>query len=271
LVTERGTVYRVHGFAVFRVQWRILLALMLRDVRTRFFNSAWGFLVAIAWPLSHILLLLLIYFYLGRAAPYGDSVALWFATGIVPYICFSYMSRFIMMGVIVNKSLLSYPVLKFTDIVFAKAIVEILSAGLVIIILICIFWAFDIDFMPIDPIEASYALFASALLGLGIGIVSAIIATLVPLWAVAFNLAQILLWMLSGVIFVPDALPEQAKVILAYNPLLQCVEWLRSSYYEGYGTGIIDKPYVLLWGVVSLFLGLGIERLIRGQLLMGNG
>jgi hypothetical protein len=35
----------------------------------------------------------------------------------------------------------------------------------------------------------------------------------------------------------------------------------------GYTSNFIDKPYLLGWGVGALFLGLGVERLVRGALL----
>ena len=69
----------------------------------------------------HILGCLVIYSFIGRAAPYGDSAALWFATGVVPFLAFQYISRFIVLGVVMNLSLLSFPVVKVTDIVFAGA------------------------------------------------------------------------------------------------------------------------------------------------------
>src|SRR5579883_3485381 len=141
-------------------QGRLLLALMLRDIKTRFGGTELGFLLAIAWPLSHILILLILYQGIGRSPPYGDSVALWFATGIVPFMAFNYMSRNIMLGIFLNKPLLSFPVVKTMDILFARAIVEVLSAGIVILVLFAIFLAFGIDFMPRDITQASLALLA---------------------------------------------------------------------------------------------------------------
>ena len=73
--------------------------------------------------------------------------------------------------------------------------------------------------------------------------------------------------MASGVLFVPDALPEIARVPLSYNPVLHVVEWMRSAYYEGYGANILSRTYVLTWGATMLFLGLVLERLVRGRLL----
>ena len=73
-----------------KAQWRILVALMLRDIKTRLGGNEFGFLaMAVGWPLSHILILIIINTGLGRAAPYGDSAALWFATGVIPFLAFN--------------------------------------------------------------------------------------------------------------------------------------------------------------------------------------
>jgi hypothetical protein len=123
--------------------------------------------MAIGWPLSHVLILLVINTGLGRAVPYGDSAALWWATGVIPFQAFQYMSRFIMMGILLNRPQLSFPVVKVTDILFARPIVEVLNAGLAVLILFVIFWSLGIDFMPRDVVQASLAMLAMMLLGLG--------------------------------------------------------------------------------------------------------
>jgi capsular polysaccharide transport system permease protein len=247
-------------------QGRILHALMLRDIKTRFFGSEFGFLIAIAWPLSHILILLLLNSEMGRMAPYGDSAALWFATGIIPFMAFNYMSRFIMMGVVINRPLLSFPVVKIMDILIARALVEVLSAGLVIVIVLSIFWGIGINFIPADIVQASFALLAMMLLGLGFGVINGIIAAAFPFWMTGYALSMILFWLSSGILYVPDALPEFARTLLSYLPYLQGVEWMRSAYYEGYGSGILDRSYLVTFGAVALCIGLLFERLVRGKL-----
>jgi capsular polysaccharide transport system permease protein len=250
-----------------QAQGRILHALMLRDIKTRFFGNEFGFLLAVGWPLSHILILILLNSALGRAAPYGDSSALWFATGVIPFMAFNYMSRFIMMGIALNRPLLAFPVVKITDILFARAFVEVLSAGLVILIIFAVFWALGIDFMPVDIVQASLAMIAMMLLGLGVGAVNAVIAAAFPFWITGFALCGIVFWLSSGILFVPDALPEAARTPLSYLPYLQGVEWMRSAYYEGYGSDILSKTYLVSFGLVTLFVGFVLERLLRGRLL----
>jgi capsular polysaccharide transport system permease protein len=251
------------------VQWRVLVALMLRDIKTRFGGSEWGFLIAIAWPLTHIVALLLINAGAGRVAPYGDSAALWFATGIVPFMAFSYMSRFIMLGIVLNRPMLLFPRVKITDILFARALVEALNAGCVVLILAVIFWAYGIDFMPLDPAQACFALAASVLLGLGVGVINAIIAAAYPLWATGYALFTIFLWFTSGVFYVAGALPEALRYPLSFNPIVHGVEWMRSAYYEGYGGAFLDKAYIIWFALSLLFVGLLLERVVRGKLLQG--
>ena len=67
---------------VLRTQGQVIYALMLRDVKTRYFGNGLGFLFSsVAWPLVHVLVLLTVYTSLGRTAPFGNSTILFFATG----------------------------------------------------------------------------------------------------------------------------------------------------------------------------------------------
>jgi capsular polysaccharide transport system permease protein len=251
-----------------RLQGRILVALMVHDVKTRFFGTPLGFIVAILWPVSHIFIIIAINGAVGRAPPYGDSPALFIATGVVPFMCFNYMSRFIVLGVIMNRPLLGYPIVKVSDLLLARAILELLTAAVVVLVAIFILMVMGINVWPPRPIEAVYALLACLSLGFGFGIVNAVITGVFPFWFTIFSLFQIVLWMASGVVLVPDEYPEAARYALSFNPILISVEWMRSAYYEGYGLGpLLDKQYLLGFAAVSIFVGLLMERLLRGSLM----
>lgn len=249
------------------MQGRVLVALMLRDIRTRFFGHGLGFAVAIAWPLAHILILLAIYGALGRAAPFGDSAALFFATGLAPFMAFQYMSRFVMYATVMNRPLLAFPAVKIIDLLLARAILEALGACCMVMVLAGILALFGIDVTPRDPVAASLALGASLLLGLGFGVANGVIALALPIWTTVYTLLTIAMYILSGVLFVPDALPEVLRLWLVLNPPVHLVDWMRSAYYEGYGTLVLNKPFVLACGLVTLAGGLLAERLFRGPLL----
>jgi capsular polysaccharide transport system permease protein len=263
-----GGDYALSRWQMLKAQWRVIQALMLHDIRSRMGGNAFGFLImGVVWPLSHILLLIIINAALGRAAPYGDSSALWFATGVVPFMAFQYMARFISLGIVLNRALFSFPVVKVTDIVLARAIIEVLNAGMVVLIVCIVFVAFNISFMPEDIVQACLALLSMMLLGVGVGVINAVISAMYPVWVTGFALLQFVFWAASGILFIPDSLPDFVRYPLSFFPPLQGVEWMRSAYFEGYGSAILDKNYLLSFALITLFLGLMLERFVRGKML----
>jgi capsular polysaccharide transport system permease protein len=240
---------------------------MLRDVRTRYFGTPLGFVIATAFPLVNIFIVLAISTVAGRAAPYGDSAALWFGCGLVPFMAFQYMSRYTVLGIVMNKSLIGFPVVKIIDILLARGIVEVLNAGVVTLAAMFTFGLMGVDFMPSDPVQAVYAMCACLLLGMGFGIVNGVIAGLIPFWAMGYGLFGIVMWAASGVVLSPENFPEAAQYWLSFNPALQGIVWMRSAYYEGYGENLLDKSYMVNFGITSLFLGLLLARLFRAPLL----
>ncbi len=248
-------------------QWRVIFALMLRNIRVRFFGHGIGYLVKIAWPLSHMLILVVLFSIAGRAAPYGDSPALFFATGIIPYITFAYISRFMMIYSALNRPLLSFPEVRVLDLLMASALLEILSASSVVIVFIILLWFAGIDVWPRDIVQASFAFGAAILLGLGFGLFNGVIGLAVPSWITGYSLILMVVWATSGVIYVPDALPAVIRDALSYQPVLQTTEWMRSAYYEGYGDQLLSRAYVISFSVILIFAGYLLERLTRGHLL----
>jgi capsular polysaccharide transport system permease protein len=253
--------------AAFRRQRRVIFALMLRNIRTRFFGSGLGFLLAIAWPLSHIMFFVAWSVYHGRQAPLGESAALFFATGSATFQAFSYLAMFTMRSISAARPLLGFPSVKLLDAMYAASLLEILSCCTVTLIVLIIGVSFGIDVVPRNMEEAVFAYGSAILLGLGVGMLNSILVMMVPMWMVMFGLTRIFLWITSGALFLPDKLPEPLRTMMSYNPIAQSLEWMRSAYYEGVGVGFLDKAYVVKFGVGTIFLGLVCERFMRGFLL----
>ncbi len=251
-----------------RRQRRVLFALMLRNMRTKFFGNGLGYLVAVAWPLTHIVIIVAIFMVTGRVAPIGDSIALFIATGVVPFQTFNYLARFMMLQLIRSRPLLAFPEVKVLDMLFAAALLEILSACCVVIAFLVIAWFAGIDAMPRDIVQAAYALGACILLRPWI-------------WSLEWrNCAGF-----SAVVHRLRAHHDSSLVVLRCllrarclaggrprsdwrgSRLVQVIEWMRSAYYEGYGGLVLDRGYVVGYAVVTIFLGLALERMLRGYIL----
>jgi capsular polysaccharide transport system permease protein len=256
-------------FVTLQAQGRVIHALMLRDLRSRFFGHGLGYLIVIAWPITHVGLLMAMFTVTGRVAPYGDNMLVFSATGLIPFMTFSYMSRFTQFAMVMNRPLLSFPAVKVLDIFLAHGLLEILASCLMTAFFVALLWLVGVDIVPRDILQATLALGATMLLGFGFGIINGIITLGVPYWMTGYALTIMVLWFTSGIFFVPDALPENIQAIIALNPILHSVEWMRSAYYDGYGSRLLDKNYLLAWGLGSLVIGLLAERYARGRLLQG--
>lgn len=247
----------------------VMSAVVLRDIRTRFFNHGLGFLVVPLWPLAHMLVLLTIYKFMGRAAPYGDSLNVFFVTGLIPTLAFMYVSRFMTFSLLLNKPMLSFPVVKILDIMFARAFLETVGAFLTLMFMAFILTALGDNAIPNDIWDAWGAYMAALFLAISVGSMVSILSLLFPPLATIYSLFMIVVWVTSGTIFVPSNFPDAISYPLSFNPVLQCVEWMRVAFYPGYPDKLLDRQYVLMFALTSLFLGLFLERVLRRIIMEG--
>src|SRR4051794_32111287 len=93
----------------------VMSAVVLRDIRTRFFNHGLGFIIAPLWPLIHMALLILIHTVGNQSPLYGESPALFYATGLVPTLTFMYVSRYMAWSLMQNRAMMAYHAVKAID------------------------------------------------------------------------------------------------------------------------------------------------------------
>lgn len=244
---------------------RVLHALMLRDMRTRFMGSYWGYLIQVLWPVVHMFIIAGAMALRGAIPPICDSMLLFLATGAVPVLAFRYISREVMKGVQSNKPLTYYPQVKMLDVIYARMIVEIVSSFMGVIVVFAILIAFGIDPLPVDVLPAISGYLCGIMLGIGFGSINATIVLIFPGWSIGYIFVSIGLYIASGVMFLPNYLPDQVYSILKWNPVLQIVEWVRLGY-DPLLPVKVDYIYTLLWCGGSLAVGLTLERTVGRRL-----
>lgn len=246
-----------------REKHNVMHAVVLRDLRTRFFNHGLGFLIVPLWPFAHLACLLVIYSILGRKDPYGDDLKIFFATGLIPTLTFMYVSRFMSLSLLANKPMLSFPVVQVLDIILARAFLEIIGAILSTAMIVVFLWAQSSDPVPNDMSQAVMAVGLVIILSIGMGIIASVITMIFEPFAIIWALAMVLVYLLSGALFSLGQFPQPIAEILAYNPVLHGVEWLRHTYYLGYPTQYLSKSYLVWFAFGSVFVGLAMERSLR--------
>lgn len=239
----------------------VIRALVLRDMRTRFGGSHWGYAILVLWPVAHIFIIVGIMAFRGVPSPLGDSPLMFVATGCVPALTFQYMSREIMKALMANKPLIYYPQVKLFDIIIARVLVEITKGFTCLMVVMAILAVLGQNVIPTDPVVAICAYSAATLLGIGVGIVNVGIVSFFPGWLLGYVVPGLLLYMTCGVVFVPHLLPTEIYEMLKWSPIVQVVEWTRLAYDPDLPV-VVDYLYVLLWGMGSLAFGLVLERFV---------
>lgn len=260
---------RISFSEALRSKRNVMTAVILRDMRTRFFNHGLGFLIVSLWPLAHMLILLMIYSLTGRRTPFGDSLYVFFATGLIPTLAFMYVSRFMSLSLILNRPMLTFPAVTVVDVMLARAFLEVVAAFITLVFVMTIIYAIGDNPFPWDLSEAVKAYLSALLLAVGVGVLAGVIVMFSPFFATIYALMMILVYLGSGTLFVISSLPDVISTPLSYNPVVHAVEWMRVAYYPTYSTKILDKEYLIGFGMTSLFLGLLLERVLRGRMLEG--
>ncbi|PIE43416.1 MAG: ABC transporter [Gammaproteobacteria bacterium] len=253
----------VSTYELLTLQLRVLLALVLRETRATFGTSSFGYLWAIITPTASVGLLVFIFSLVNRQPPFGNSLALFFATGILLLQFFTELSKKLMTAFSANRALLTYPVIKDVDTLFARSLLVTITYLMIMVIFFGVLIMLGLASLPAAIEQVLAAFFTTALLGIGIGTTNAVIASMWDTW---IQIEQVLtrpLFFLSGIFYVPSQLPPEAILFLRWNPVLHLVEWFRNGYYANYNSLVLDKSYPILLGIGLLMIGLAGERFFR--------
>jgi capsular polysaccharide transport system permease protein len=74
------------------------------------------------------------------------------------------------------------------------------------------------------------------------------------------------MFLLSGVFYLPATMPPSILAIIEWNPILHCVEMVRSSYYVKY-LSVADPYYPISFATITFAIALFLERINRDKLM----
>lgn len=245
---------------------RVVLALILRDVKTRAGASYFGFLIGLIVPLAHVGILVGVYIGFGRRAAIGTDVAIYLSTAILPFVIWTYTHQKISVSFAQNKALTSFPIVKIGDILIARMAVELLNGTMVVIITTVSLTIFAQEFFINDPISLIYSLLLAYFLGVSTGHVFGLISIIFPGFLIAGLLIVPIYWITCGTLFVPDYLPEQLRFALQFFPLSHIVDLVRMAFYSNYISDFPSILYVHAVIIANVLVGLIMERFMRTAL-----
>ena len=232
------------------------MALVLREMSTRYGRSPGGYLWAVLEPLGAIVLLAVGFSLLIRTPSLGTSFILFYATGYLPFNLYQVNSVMVARSLTFSRALLFYPAVTWADAVLARFLLNTLTGVMVAYLLLALILNL-IDtriVLDIQPILSAMGL--AAVLGLGVGALNCVLNGLFPAWELIWSIATRPLFLASGVIFIYEDLPQTAQTFLWYNPLMHVTGLMRQGFYPMYAPDYVTPIYVVIWALVPLAMGL---------------
>lgn len=250
-----------------RTQARVLLALMLREGRTRYGRQKAGYLWALLEPIIHIAGFTLFFELRLRVVPLGQSVPIFLATGFSMYHGFRHVMGRVQGAFGSNEALLTYPLVQIMDVFVARALLELATWACVTIIILGTLILFGYGPMPRSILTMLWAMTLLFGLGFGMGVLMSVVAQYFPSIDSLTRLPYRALYFTSGLFFLPDAMPPAVRDALSWNPVLHGITLFRVGYYPNYESQMLDVQYLTSWCIGSIILALLAERAARKTLL----
>lgn len=235
---------------------RAVVALMLREMTTTYGRSPGGYIWAVLEPIGGIAILSFVFGLIARVPSLGTNFPLFFATGIVAFGTYQVVSSVVGSSIQYSRALLTYPAVTLLDALIARLLLNLLTQFLVAtIILVGIIELFDLK--PIyDWGAIATGMGMAAAIGIGVGTVNCILFNLVPIWKSVWSIASRPMFILSGVIFIPESVPEQFRSALMLNPVIHATSKMRQGFYATYDAVHVVEIYPFFFGLILTVFGL---------------
>lgn len=241
---------------------RSVVALILREMVTRYGRTPGGYLWTIAEPVGGIAMLVII-FSVGlkiRTPALGINFPLFFATGLMTLGMYQGTAGVVQRALNFSRQLLFYPGIGFVEAILARFLLEVLTRLVVVyVVLGAILMLFETRaVIDLPPIIAALGL--AALIGLGIGCLNAFLIPTFPLWESVWGILTTPLFLMSGIFFLYEDLPEIGQDVLWYNPLIHLTGLMRAGFYPTYQPQYVSFVLLGLWVLVPLVFGVMLLR-----------
>ena len=235
---------------------RAVVALILREMITTYGRSPGGYFWAVIEPAAGVALLTVIFSIGFRAPPLGSSFPIFYAAGVLPFVMFNDISGKIGQTIPFSRALLKYPRVTFLDAILARLLLNTfaqLLAHVVVVGFILIVFAPD---MAPDPGKIALGYLMVLSLAAGIGTLNSFLTLAYPVWSTVWSIVTRPLFIVSGVFFVFEAVPQPYSDALWFNPLVHVVGMMRDGVYPYYQPGYVSVGFVMIVAAVTFCTGL---------------
>lgn len=259
------------AFASFRSSWRVqrrvLGALLLREILTRYGRHNIGFLWLFVEPMLFTLGVTVLWSVSGASHGVDLPIAAFALTGYSAVLLWRNMPSRCIGAVKPNLSLMYHRQVKVLDVLFARLILEGAGATISFAVLSLIFVTVGLIEAPEDLLKVMGGWFVLAWFGMSLALLLSAWAEQSELVDKLWHPAAYLLFPLSGAAYLVDILPKGAQHVVLYLPMVHCTEYIRDGYFGSKFHAHYDMSYPIVVNACLTVLALAQLRKVSREVI----
>lgn len=215
----------------FAIQCRVIGALLMREIITRYGRANLGFLWLFAEPLIMTLVITLFWSYI-RASSYSTlNIIAFMITGYPLAMMWRNASNRAIGAISANTSLLYHRNVRVLDTLISRMLLEIAGATVAQIVIMTAFIFTGLIEMPADVFYMVMAWLLMAFFAMGLGMIICSITFHFDVFGKLWNTLSFVLFPLSGAFYFVHNLPAIAQKYLLMFPMVHGTEMFRHGYF----------------------------------------
>lgn len=247
-------------------QARILHALILREIMTRYGREGIGFLWLIAEPLAFCLGVMLLWTALKPEYEYGVRVAPFVMSGYMCLLLLRHLISHSMHALQANTGLLFHRKVHPLHIYLSRGVLEFLGSTLAFIVVYTILLALGQVDLPKDWLLLYAGWSILAWVSFGLALVLSALSIRYEAVERLNNLVLYLLIPLSGAFVMAQYVPANYREYFLYIPFPHAIEMVRAGIWGEFMPTHYNPIYPIAFGGVLVLLGLILLNLYRNHI-----
>lgn len=248
------------------IQKRVIFALLMREILTRYGRHNIGFLWLFVEPMVFTVAVIVLWTAMHSVHGSNLPIAAFAITGYSSVLLWRNMTFRCCEALEPNKSLLHHRPVQVIDIYLSRILLEIVGATTSFVVLSVVFiFTTDKIYPPEDYIEVLCGWGILIWFGASLSILIGGVCELTTLGKKLWHPISYILFPLSGAAFQVDALPAAAQQAVLYLPMVHGVEILREGFFGSQFRAHYSVSYAICSCLVLTIFGLALNRIMARQ------
>lgn len=241
---------------VFRQHRRIVEALVLREIITRYGREGIGFLWLVGEPLLFCFGVMFLWSLMKPEYEHGVRLAPFIMTGYMCILLFRHMFSACAGALQANVGLLHHRIVRPLHIYISRAVLEVIGGATAFIVVYAILFCLGWVELPTNYLVVYAGYLTLGLISIGFAMVFAALTVRFEILERILPLIIYIIIPLSGAFVMVDWIPQEYRSFYLLNPLPHTVEMVRSGVFGEFVPTHYNAAYALAWGGGLLLAGL---------------